>query len=664
MARSPRSKLESSNHESAIGRSADPDGSFRIGRRREPYLIAPRLARPGGVPAGSALAERLAALPDVELVELLTPRPGGSTPAADHSAADRPAADHPDDGALAAHAVVVARMSPRRAEALRQEAAGQLLVEPDLALTCASVGPELPEIHDPGVATPHGAGFATGVTVRGGGAPIAGAVVQLFGRIWSARGITDADGHVQLTIHGETPDSVAGLLVQPRAGYWSRWVRRPALAPDRTHAVELTALTQPFAEAARGAALGWGQRAMGLDRLPATWRGQGVKIALIDSGVAPSHRDLGAIRHGIDLVGRREQGWHSDETGHGSHGAGIIAGRGDGRALDGRATDGIAIRGFAPDAEIHVCRLFPGGRLSDLIRALDYCLAHGIDLVNLGAGSPQGSQIVERRILLAKQRGIACVAAAGNSAGPVEYPAASPHVLAVAALGQAGTYPPDSYHATQSVDGQEGAASGGLFAARFGCQGPEIDLVAPGVAVISSVPPDDVAARDGSSAAAAHVTGLAALLLAHHPDFRGAYAAPGAARVERLFQILKSTAVRLELGDPARLGAGLPDAARAFNLGPPGVFGGAPDSAALALLGLRETMRRAGLLDGESEPSDDDALEPGEADRFETQEPVLRGPAITSIGPLSWAAPATNGSAATLTLDGLRAAMAEAALLP
>jgi subtilisin family serine protease len=657
MARSPRSKLDSSTHEAAIGRSADADGSFRIARRREPYLIAPRLARPGGVsggvsggvPAGRALAEQLAALPDVEMIELLTPRPGGPTQDA----------DRPDDAALAAHGVVVARMSPRRAEALRHEAAGQLLVEPDLALTCASFGPELPEIHDPGVAIPHGAGFATGVTVRGGGAPIAGAVVQLFGRIWSARGITDTDGHVELTIHGETPDSIAGLLVQPRAGYWSRWVRRPALAPDRSHAVELTALTQPFAEAARSASLGWGQRAMGLDRLPASWRGHGVKIALIDSGVAPSHRDLGAIRHGIDLVGRREQGWHDDETGHGSHSAGIIAGRGD-----DRASGGIPIRGFAPDAELHVCRLFPGGRLSDLIRALDYCLAHGIDLVNLGAGSPQGSQIVEHRILLAKQRGIACIAAAGNSAGPVEYPAASPHVLAVAALGQAGTYPSDSYHATQSIDGQEGAASGGLFAARFGCQGPEIDLVAPGIAVISSVPPDDVAARDGSSAAAAHVTGLAALLLAHHPDFRGAYAAPGAARVERLFQILKSTAVRLELGDPARLGAGLPDAARAFNLGPAGVFGGAPDSAALALLGLRETMRRAGLLDGESESADDDGLEPGEANRFAAQEPVLRGPAITSTGPLGWAPPATNGSAATLTLDGLRAAMAEAALLP
>jgi len=173
-----------------------------------------------------------------------------------------------------------------------------------------------------------------------------------------------------------------------------------------------------------------GQRAMGLDRLPATWRGHGVKVALVDSGVASGHRQLGGITRGIDIVGRSERGWQSDETGHGSHGAGIIAGLGAGlgagRGADGPSSEGITLRGFAPDAEVHVCRIFPGGRFSDLIRAIDYGLAQGVDLITLGAGSPHGSQIVERRIALAKQLGVACVAAAGNSAGPVAYPAASP----------------------------------------------------------------------------------------------------------------------------------------------------------------------------------------------------------------------------------------------
>jgi subtilisin family serine protease len=68
--------------------------------------------------------------------------------------------------------------------------------------------------------------------------------------------------------------------------------------------------------------------------------------------------------------------------------------------------------------------------------------------------------------------------------------------------------------------------------------------------------------------AAPHVTGLAALILAHHADFHGPYQARNAARVERLFQILKHSAQPLNLGNPNRVGAGLPDALKAFGLIP------------------------------------------------------------------------------------------------
>jgi subtilisin family serine protease len=625
MARTSRSR--SSSGESASSQPAGAPEPSAPRPRREPYLIAPRAPFGGGASAAEALAQRLAGLPDAEAVEVLA-------------------------SARADDAVVVARLGARRVEALRREAGAQLLIEADQPLTCARVEPTAAalECHDPGVATPHGPGFSTRVTVMGGGAPVAGAVVQLFGRIWSAGAITDDDGEAHLTLYGETPESISGLLVQARAGFWSRWLRRPALAPDDDHVVELTPLAAASAPA--DVPLGWGQRAMGLDRLPASWRGQGVRVALIDSGVASTHRQLAHVIAGIDIAGRAEQGWRHDDTGHGTHGAGLIAARAD------EAADAPAIRGFAPDAELHVCRIFPGGRLSDLIRALDYCIEQAIDVVSLGAGSAQGSQIVERRLVRAKQAGIACIAAAGNSAGRVEYPAASPHVLAVAAVGRAGSYPRDSYHATQSLDGREGAATGGLFAARFSCHGPEIDVAAPGVAVISCAPPDDVVAIDGTSAAAAHVSGLAALLLAHHAAFRGSVRS--AARVERLFQIIKATAVPAVLGDPTRTGAGLPDAARAFNLAPDVIAplrrAGAGEAAALG--DLREVMRQAGLLDRAADDTGDagaEAPEPPDAS--------LRGPAVVGLGPLDGPAAPTNGSAVPLTLDGVRAAMADAALL-
>src|SRR5262249_22707858 len=70
------------------------------------------------------------------------------------------------------------------------------------------------------------------------------------------------------------------------------------------------------------------------------------------------------------------------------------------------------------------------------------------------------------------------------------------------------------------------------------------------------------------SVAAPHVTGLAALILAHHPDFQGPYKARNAQRVERLFRILKQSAQPLHLGGRHRVGAGLPDALKALNVTP------------------------------------------------------------------------------------------------
>jgi subtilisin len=141
-----------------------------------------------------------------------------------------------------------------------------------------------------------------------------------------------------------------------------------------------------------------------------------------------------------------------------------------------------------------------------------------------------------------------------------------PTVLAVAAIGKLGDYPPESFHATRvygvpTVDG--------YFSASFTCHGPEIDVCAPGVAIVSSVPPSHYAAWDGTSFAAPYVTGLAALLLAHHPDFRSRWANRDSARVDRLFELIKGSCRPLALGGMSRSGAGLPDAVAALGLVPP-----------------------------------------------------------------------------------------------
>ena len=127
--------------------------------------------------------------------------------------------------------------------------------------------------------------------------------------------------------------------------------------------------------------------------------------------------------------------------------------------------------------------------------------------------------------------------------------------MAVGAVGQRGSFAEDSPQAAQAAAAT--AVAGGLFVPPFSCRGPELDLCAPGVAVIACQSPDSYAVCDGTSLAAAHVAALAALILADHSDFKGSFAAKDFRRVERLFQILKETAQ--PIGHPWQTGAGLPD---------------------------------------------------------------------------------------------------------
>jgi subtilisin len=504
--------------------SSDEARSAPRGDRRKParaghYMIAP--VAPGVT--RQALVDRLNRLGDIEILQTYPEREGISPP------------------------VAVVLVSDETAVALRRSTAGAFIIEPDRLLRAASFAGASP-FHAMAAMTALGPDLTVTIQVLSeSGAPVPQAEVRLLGERAAAQGLTGNDGNVDLSLHAELPETVEGLLINARSGHWGLWRHRPALQAGTVNSFTLEPLPLP------DVALDWSGAAMRFDQLPTECRGGGIKVALIDSGIAISHKQLTRIDHGVDLRSGEGRSWAQDSIGHGTPCAGVI----------GAVPDSAhGIRGYAPDSELHVCGLPADARCSDLVAALDYCLENGIDVACLGFGCERGSAIVEQRIAAAKQQGVGIIAAAGNSAGTVLFPACSPHVMAVGAIGQAGSYPEDSPQAIQAAAAT--AVAAGLFVPLFSCRGPELDLCAPGVAIIACQSPDGYAICDGTSLAGAHVTALAALILAHHGDFKGGFARRDFQRVERLFQILKDTAQ--PIGHPWLTGAGLPDAARALGV--------------------------------------------------------------------------------------------------
>jgi subtilisin len=519
---------ETTRHHGSEGSAVAAAASQRLVRvRAERYLVAPVPYPQAAAGADSGEAQRvidaLGDDPEIDILRVIQPLARGSSRSTP---------------------IAVVEMAPDRAAQLA--ASAQYYVEADHPLRHGTAA--FPHI-DAG-ATPFSEGIDLTVRVEDpDGRPLADATVHVLAEQYPVRATTGADGHATVTMASHEIDSVVGVYVVPRHDHWNAWLGRPDLTTTEPNRVVCARLNPATEE-------GWSRRAMGFDRLPPTFRGHGVKIGIIDSGVATGHDDLAErALGGRDVVGQDEKSWQEDAVGFGTIAAGLIS----------ATQDRTKVVGLAPEADLQICKVIPGGHFGDLIEALDYCLAQDVDLVDLGVGSPYPSLLVAQKVDELRQSGIACIAAAGSNAGPVSFPASLPGVLAVTAIGKIGTYPPDSYHATQlsGVPTPEG-----YFQARFSATGPEVDICAPGVGVISTMPPGNLGVLDGTAVAAPHIAALAALVLAHHPDFRNGYRIRGAARVDRLFEILRASCRPLSPNDPARVGAGLPDAIVAVGLGP------------------------------------------------------------------------------------------------
>jgi subtilisin len=243
--------------------------------------------------------------------------------------------------------------------------------------------------------------------------------------------------------------------------------------------------------------------------------GQGVKVGVVDSGVASDHPDL-QVRGGWGCVpGEPYTDW-GPHGNHGTHVAGIIAGR-------GAAPKGV--RGMAPGVEIFSYRVFGPSRSSGsnfaIVQAIERGIADSCDLLNLSlsfrtdrnTGQVSIDLAVQDYIRKAYDQGILIIAAAGNDGRePVRYPGSDALAVAVSAVGRKGLFPADA--AAQGDVMFPYGTDPDDFVAAFSNVGTEIDVAGAGVAVISTVPGRGYAAMSGTSMACPAVTGVVARLLA------------------------------------------------------------------------------------------------------------------------------------------------------
>lgn len=284
---------------------------------------------------------------------------------------------------------------------------------------------------------------------------------------------------------------------------------------------------------------------------PQAWAyslGAGQRIAVIDTGLDLAHPEfVGKLLPGRDFVNSDDT--PEDQNGHGTHVAGITA---------ANTNNGIGVAGVAWDATVRPVKVLDAsgnGTIANVAAAIRWSADQGDRIINLSLGGTADSNTLREAVNYAYGKGALLVAAAGNSAlegNPTFYPAAYDHVLAVAAV----------------KDTSERAS--------YSEMGPYVDIAAPGGdpesetdSTIShwiwstyprnkgfGLPAIGYMAKAGTSQAAPHVSGVAALVWALNPSLTAAGVAA----------VLQESAI--DLGTPGRddlYGSGLLNAAGAID---------------------------------------------------------------------------------------------------
>ncbi|NJL00213.1 MAG: S8 family serine peptidase [Spirulinaceae cyanobacterium SM2_1_0] len=284
----------------------------------------------------------------------------------------------------------------------------------------------------------------------------------------------------------------------------------------------------------------WNFQSINLEKAWDETKGAGVTVAVIDTGVSrvPDLKQTEFVP-GYDFV--HDSVETPDDVGHGTHVAGTIA----------QSTDNsYGVAGIAYEAKIMPLKVLAadgGGTVSDIAEAIKFAADHDATVINLSLGGAGESKLLEEAVNYAYDRGVVVVAAAGNeNRNSASYPARYPHVISVAALDSTGKK------------------------ADYSNFGAGVDIAAPGGGgegriLQNTIDPETgeaiFASFQGTSMAAPHVAGVAALLKAS-----------GVEEPEQVGQILRESA-RTVTEDPLNhYGAGQLDAGAAVELARKGQF--------------------------------------------------------------------------------------------
>lgn len=213
-----------------------------------------------------------------------------------------------------------------------------------------------------------------------------------------------------------------------------------------------------------------------------------VTIAVLDSGVNANHPDLqGRVLSGYDFVNNDNN--PTDDNGHGTHIAGLIAAN----------SDQIGMAGVDHNAKIlpvKVMNEYGQGSLYDILDGIYYAIDNGADIINMSYGVYERSTIEADALWEAYDKGITLIAAAGNdNTNQWSYPASYVPVISVGAIGKDNTK------------------------ANFSNYGSWIDITAPGTDMFSTNYSGGYKSGNGTSYSAPLISGLAALVKAQHPQW-------------------------------------------------------------------------------------------------------------------------------------------------